>query len=136
LPAGARGIDYGCGPGPTLSVMFAESGFSMVDYDPFFFAQGATLRDHYDFLTCSEAMEHFYTPALEWQRIQGLVRRGGWIGIMTARVDEVDDFSTWYYKEDPTHVCFYARETFLWLADRDGMDAEFHGSSVVLLRRH
>ena len=136
LPPGARGIDFGCGPGPTLSVMFAESGFAMVDYDPCFFAERGLLNDRYDFLTCSEAIEHFCTPAVEWQRIQGLVRPGGWIGIMTARVDEVSDFPSWYYKEDPTHVCFYSRATFDWLAARDAMAVEYCGESVVLLRRH
>eukprot|EP00026_Physarum_polycephalum_P010603 Phypoly_transcript_10770.p1 GENE.Phypoly_transcript_10770~~Phypoly_transcript_10770.p1 ORF type:complete len:407 (-),score=86.14 Phypoly_transcript_10770:16-1236(-) len=31
-----HGLDYGCGPGPTLSTMFREKGFKMADYDPFF----------------------------------------------------------------------------------------------------
>jgi len=31
-----HGLDYGCGPGPTLSVMLREKGFKMADYDPFF----------------------------------------------------------------------------------------------------
>jgi len=135
LPPGARGIDFGCGPGPTLSVMFAESGFAMVNYDPCFFSEFGLLQDRYDFLTCSEAIEHFCTPAVEWQRFLGLVHRGGWIGIMTARVDEVEDFNSWYYKEDPTHVCFYSQATFDWLAARDALAVEYSGDSVVLLRR-
>ncbi len=32
-----RGLDYGCGPGPTLSVMLEEAGCSMSLFDPFFF---------------------------------------------------------------------------------------------------
>jgi hypothetical protein len=31
-----HGLDYGCGPGPTLSSMFREKGFKMADYDLFF----------------------------------------------------------------------------------------------------
>jgi len=31
-----HGLDYGCGPGPTLSTMFREKSFKMADYDPFF----------------------------------------------------------------------------------------------------
>ena len=54
---------------------------------------------------------------------------------MTARVDEVDDFNSWYYKEDPTHVCFYSRATFDWLAARDRLAVEYFGESVVLMRR-
>lgn len=43
LPAGARGLDYGCGPGPTLSVMLEERGFSTAVYDPFFAPDITTL---------------------------------------------------------------------------------------------
>ena len=35
LPPGATGLDYGCGPGPTLSLILAEQGFSMAVYDPY-----------------------------------------------------------------------------------------------------
>jgi hypothetical protein len=36
LPPGAEGLDYGSGPGPTLSVMLEEQGFPMRVYDPHF----------------------------------------------------------------------------------------------------
>ena len=36
LPQGAKGLDFGSGPGPTLSVMLAEAGFFMDLYDPYF----------------------------------------------------------------------------------------------------
>ena len=39
LPAGAMGLDYGCGPGPALVHMFREAGFVMDLYDPFFFPE-------------------------------------------------------------------------------------------------
>ncbi|HSM04200.1 MAG TPA: hypothetical protein VK858_06250, partial [Longimicrobiales bacterium] len=35
LAPGARGLDYGSGPGPTLSRMLTEAGHPTVDYDPF-----------------------------------------------------------------------------------------------------
>ena len=37
LIAYSKGLDYGCGPGPALSVMLEEDGFEMHKYDPFFF---------------------------------------------------------------------------------------------------
>ena len=33
----SEGLDYGCGPGPALSVMLEEDGYKMCKYDPFFF---------------------------------------------------------------------------------------------------
>ena len=37
LRPGWRGLDFGCGPGPTLSTMLAERGYPTADYDPLFF---------------------------------------------------------------------------------------------------
>ena len=36
LSRGMRGLDYGCGPGPTLSIMLEEAGMLMDDYDPYY----------------------------------------------------------------------------------------------------
>ena len=36
LAPNSYGLDFGSGPGPTLSVMFEEAGHSMEIYDPFF----------------------------------------------------------------------------------------------------
>ncbi len=32
----SNGLDFGCGPGPTLSVMFSAAGYEMEIYDLFF----------------------------------------------------------------------------------------------------
>ena len=32
-----HGLDYGCGPGPTLSVLLKRAGIHCQDYDPIFF---------------------------------------------------------------------------------------------------
>ncbi len=134
LPKGASGIDFGAGPGPTLSLMFSESGFPMEIYDPFYADNREVLNRTYDFLTCSETMEHFFDPKKEWELFLKLVKKGGWIGIMTERLEREEDFSNWFYKNDDTHVGFYSTKTFRWLAGRYGLAVEFQGSSVALFR--
>ena len=37
---------------------------------------------------------------------------------MTRLVPDHEPFAQWYYKRDPTHVCFFSRTTFEWLADQ------------------
>ena len=37
LKLDARGLDYGCGPGPALAEMFKEDGYIIDLYDPYFF---------------------------------------------------------------------------------------------------
>ena len=35
----ARGLDFGCGPGPALTLLMEEAGFAKMNlYDPFYFA--------------------------------------------------------------------------------------------------
>lgn len=60
------GLDFGSGLGPTLSVMLTELGYNMAIYDPYFAPNREALEQQYDFVTCTEAIEHFYLPAKEW----------------------------------------------------------------------
>ena len=120
LPPGAEGLDFGSGPGPTLSVMLQEKGFSMDLYDPFFAPNTAPLERTYDFITCTETVEHFYQPAKEFHRFDRLLRHGGWLGIMTEILESDDDFANWWYHREPTHVCFYKQETMAWIATQYG----------------
>lgn len=135
LSPGAQGLDYGSGPGPTLSVMFEEAGFRMEIYDPFYAPDSSVLGRRYDFVTCSETVEHFARPGEEFRRLVGVVRPGGWIGIMTQMLEETAGFADWYYIKDPTHVAFYSDETFRWLASHHRLRPRFVSSSVVLLQR-
>ncbi|MCC7300783.1 MAG: class I SAM-dependent methyltransferase [Verrucomicrobia bacterium] len=145
LLPGARGLDFGCGQTPTLSVLCEEAGFSCANYDLHYFTDPAVLEKQYDFLTCSETMEHFRNPREEFERFLQLVKPGGWIGIMTQLRDDAPPFSTWFYKDDVTHVCFFSRRTFQWLSTacsrkrvtREktyGLRAESHPNGVVLFQ--
>jgi SAM-dependent methyltransferase len=136
---GARpstGLDFGCGPGPTLSIMLAEMGYETAVYDPYFAPDEAVLARPYDFVTCTEAIEHFYQPGQIWRQLLQLVKPGGWLGIMTKlATDDVAAFAQWHYIRDLTHVNFFSRATFHYLATRDGLALEFIGRDVILLQR-
>lgn len=54
---------------------------------------------------------------------------------MTKMVIDQAAFGNWHYKLDPTHVCFFSRETFLWWASQSGSDVTFVGNDVILLRK-
>lgn len=135
LPAGANGLDFGCGPTAVPALMLEEAGFRMSRYDPFYAPDRSVLERAYDFVTCTEVVEHFFQPGREWKLLMHVVKPGGWLGIMTYLRDPQMDFAGWWYPRDITHVCFYSRLTFEWLARRDGLDLEFMGKSVVLLRK-
>lgn len=135
LPQPSHGLDYGSGPDSALIPLLEAQRHQMAIYDVYYANDPAVLEQRYDFVTCSEAIEHFNRPAQAWRQLWSLVRPGGWLAIMTQLRDEVDDFIGWYYKNDPTHIAFYSRPTFTWLAQRDGLQAHFYDHSVVLLQR-
>lgn len=139
LTPGSSGLDFGSGPGPTLSVMFEEAGHTVALYDPFYAPDAMPLDEnhleHYDFITASEVVEHLHSPGRELERLWACLKRGGVLGIMTKRVIDREAFSRWHYKNDSTHVAFFSTETFTWLAERWGAELTIAGNDVVLLEK-
>lgn len=133
LAANAQGLDFGCGPGPALSVIMAEQGFSVENYDIFYAKNDQLLKRQYDFITCTEVLEHIYQPNITFDTFNNMLKNSGILAIMTKRVIDKKAFTTWHYKNDPTHVCFYSERTFRWIAQRHGFDIEFPGKDSVLL---
>ena len=136
FPDGASGLDFGCGPGPTLSGMLREKGFSMQDHDPVYAPDPQVLAQHYDFITCTEVVEHFHAPGDAFALLDSLLRPGGILAIMTSWLMNDANFIHWHYRRDPTHVCFYKPATFQWLADRYGYALMLPDTNITLLRKH
>lgn len=137
LQAGMSGLDYGCGPGPTLSGMLREAGMTMANYDPLYVPEPRALERQYDFVTCTEVVEHFRAPARDWRTLAQRVRPGGWLGIMTWLVPELDAdaFRGWGYKGDPTHVSFYRPATLHWIGRQLGLTVEIISERVILMQK-
>lgn len=135
LAPASAGLDYGCGPGPALAAMLAAAGHRMAVYDPLFFDDPDVLVGPYDFITCSEVVEHFHRPAREFARLDGLLAPGGILAVMTAFQTHDAAFAGWHYRRDPTHVVFYRARTFEVIAARFGWDCEIPGANVALLRK-
>ena len=134
-PAPLKGLDFGSGPGPTLTIMLAEQGHAMRIYDPFYAPNPQVLEEIYDFVTCSETIEHFHTPCVEWDLLVNLVKPGGWLGIMTLMHPKLIDFPDWYFKNDLTHVSFFSQKTFKFLAHRDGLHITIINDNVILFHK-
>ena len=132
---GARGLDYGSGPGPTLSLMLEEEGYPTETYDPFFSPNAAVLEQRYDFLTCSETAEHFYEPAIEFEQLVKLLLPEGHLALMTLLLQDISRFSDWWYRRDPTHVCFYQPSTIRWIAQRWNLRIAHMTERVVIMQK-
>jgi len=135
LAPGASGLDFGSGPGPTLALMLRAAGFPCANYDPHFAPDPEPLGRQHDFVACSETAEHFRAPAREFQLLAGLLKPGGWLALMTRMLGPDEDFATWYYPGDPTHVCFYQPATCAWLARHHGWHLELPAPHIALWQR-
>jgi len=134
-PVPASGLDFGAGPGPTLSVMLTERGYDMAIYDPFYAADPAPLQRQWDFVCATEVVEHLFTPGEVLAALWAMLVPGGYLGIMTKLVRDPAAFARWHYKNDPTHVCFFSRDTFVWWAQRYSAELEWVAADAVLLRK-
>jgi SAM-dependent methyltransferase len=135
LENGAEGLDYGSGPGPTLSLMLEERGYRMRIFDPFFAPDRSALDGSYDFITATEVVEHFHSPRQEFERLDELLRPGGWLGIMTGWLGDEQDIAAWYYARDPTHIVFLSPATAGWIASHFNWQLWLPQENVALFRK-
>ena len=133
--AGAVGLDYGCGPAAALAMLMTRSGRPTDFYDPVFHPKPSLLAKRYDFVTCSEVLEHAHRPLSVLRLLERLVRQGGKIGTMTGWYDRHTSFADWPYRRDPTHVCFFSEHTMRWLAKKFGWQLTIAATDVAIYTR-
>ncbi len=134
LDPGMSGLDYGCGPVPTLSVLLRDHGIICSDYDPIFFPN--LPEGPFDFIYATECFEHFFSPDKELRRVQDLLAPGGILTIMTEQWATPEDFSAWHYARDLTHVSFYHARTIDFICSRYGFSRmESTNARVVVLKK-
>lgn len=132
----ASGLDFGCGPAPVLADMLTQAGFSMKWYDPIYANDKSVLSGRYDFITCTEAIEHFHRPVQEISLLTSLLKPDGLLVIMTKRVETPEKFANWHYKNDMTHVSFFSASTFDYIGREYGFSVTLYSKDVVLLKKH
>jgi SAM-dependent methyltransferase len=84
-------------------------------YDPFFHKYPELLNEKYDYIASCEVVEHFHYPDKEFELLKKLLLPNGMLFCMTDIYNPTIDFANWYYKNDPTHVFIYQKETFEWI---------------------
>lgn len=135
LVSGSKGLDFGSGPGPAISVILNKQGFHVENYDIFYANNQQLLKQKYAFITCTEVIEHLHFPNKEISQLTDILKKNGCFGVMTKRVINKEKFKTWHYKNDPTHVCFYSDKTFEYIAEYWGYDLEIINSDTIILTK-
>ena len=128
----SKGLDFGAGRSCIIGAVLNEKKYTINNYDPLFCNDETLLSQKYDFISSCEVVEHFYKPYKEFKLLKSMLQEGGKIYIMTELYDE-SAFSSWYYKNDPTHVFFYTQKTFQWIKKEFGFKSLSIEKRLVIL---
>jgi SAM-dependent methyltransferase len=128
----ARGLDFGCGTGSPLPEMLKKKGLDMDVFDPFFAPQQNVFEKKYDFITCTEVLEHLRNPLQEMKRLFSILAPGGNLYVKTELRTRERSFARWHYIRDPTHICFFSRDALRRLAALAGGKVEFGEKKITV----
>ncbi len=135
LPANARGLDFGCGPGPALAEMFKEQGFKLDVYDQFYAPNPAVLKKSFQFVCATEVLEHLRDPQGVLEQLWCLIEPGGFFAVMTKLLIDKERFASWHYKNDPTHIVFYSLDTLHYLAGAWGAELSVVANDAFIFQK-
>ncbi len=133
LAPGSIGLDFGSGPGPLLAGQMREAGMRVRTFDVFYDPDDSVWYQSYDFITCSDVLEHLHSPGRELDRLFSVLKPGGWLGIMTRRYDH--DTGLARDNANVTQVCFFSDASLQWLARRQQAELMLLEDDVALLQK-
>ncbi len=114
-------LDFGSGASTLLAIMMKENGIDCDSYDPIYRSDSAYLEKSYDLIASVEVFEHLKDPKKVFEHLLSRLNDGGYLAIQTQfHYDDIKLFLNWHYRLDPTHVVFFAPETFRYLSDHNG----------------
>ena len=90
------GLDYGAGTGPVITSLLEKEGYALRLYDPFFHLYPKNLSIKYDYIICSEVIEHFHHPYEEFKSLAEMLKQKGSIFCLTSLYNEEIDFEYKY----------------------------------------
>ncbi len=130
-----KGLDFGAGTGPVISKLLGDKKYQIKQYDPFFHNYPELLEQKYNYIACCEVIEHFYNPKKEFATFKKILQQNGKLYCMTDIYNHTIDFDKWYYKNDPTHVFIYQKETFEWIKNEFNFsDLKIDGKLITLTK--
>ncbi len=131
INAPAHGLDFGSGPTRALAELIEADGIKMETYDPFFKPEFEVKK--YDFITCTEVLEHVFNLNLVLNKLDELLKPGGHLAIMTELLTCKINFAKWRYREDDTHVCFFKEDTFKYISEKYSFKWVYFDKQRVIL---
>lgn len=90
----------------------------------------------YDAIFATECFEHFYYPEKELKTIKSHLKPTGYLILMTNLWNKLEDFLSWHYVNDDTHVTFYHTETLKYIYEHFGFSIlQIIDNRVIILQK-
>lgn len=116
-------LDFGSGPGPVLAALLEEKGFDVDIYDLYFSPERIFQNKTYDLITCTEVLEHLNQPLETLKLFQQHLNQNGILAVTTMFHPGIgEEFQSWWYRRDRTHICFYTPKTLRYISDVLGFE--------------
>lgn len=131
----AKVLDYGTGNGSALPPLLRTLGYEVVLFDPIYASDTIVLNEPYDVVTCTETMEHFAQPGKEFEKLVKLLKSNGLLIVMSLWLEQKQNFDSWWYKNDFTHISFYQEETLSWIAARWNLGLDVLNSRLAVFQK-
>lgn len=129
------GLDYGSGADSAIIYILENHNYTIKSYDPNFYNNPELLARRYNYITCCEVIEHFRSPREEFAKLYTMLTDNAALVCMTQLYDNSINFRSWYYKNDPTHVCFYTANTCNWITTTYNFtNCHIHKRRIVFAR--
>ena len=105
-------------------------------YDKFYANDISVFEKKYDFITATEVVEHLSEPMSEISRLIEILNNKGHLAVMTQILTPQTNFSSWYYKNDPSHVGFFTKKSLSFLASYWNIEVYFISERVVFFQKN
>ncbi len=130
-------LDFGSGASTLLAIMMRENGISCDSYDPIYRPDSTYLQKSYDLIVSVEVFEHLQNPSEVFRHLLSRLNSGGYLAIQTQfHYNDIELFLNWHYRLDPTHVVFFAPETFRYLSDLNNCEYRGdNGKNMVVIQK-
>lgn len=120
---GKEAFDFGSGPSPVLAeLMERDYGYDYTIYDKFYAPEKRYTGKKFDLITSTEVMEHIANPYPVFEELSDLLKEDSIFSVMTLfPPKDNENFFSWRYMRDETHLSFYTPKVMEILAEKVGL---------------
>ncbi len=141
--APGRILDFGSGEG-RLSEALRDMGYEVESFEPRIHGAFGAREDtgRFGVVVANQVLEHLSEPCADIAMLCGVLEEGGMIFLTSSFTDAfihsrdaVEQFRSWWFKDDATHISFFCYWTLKWIAERLGLEVIGYGPIAAILRK-